>query len=207
VALWGRVFAAGYDVAMAGPERAGLRRLRRELLSGIGGDVVEIGGGTGANLAFYGSGVRTLTLVEPEAPMARRLEAKLADTPLNARVVRSPAEELPFPDQSFDHVVSTLVLCTVSDPARSLSEIRRVLRSSGSLLFIEHVRAEEPRLARWQDRLHGFHCFTAHGCHCNRDTASSIEQAGLRIDRLLKDRMRRTLPIVSPLIVGAASAG
>lgn len=204
--LWGRVFAAGYDLAMAGPERAGLRRLRRELLSGIGGDVLEIGGGTGANLAFYGSAVRTLTLVEPEPPMANRLEEKLTGASLEARVTRAPAEELPFPDQSFDHVVSTLVLCTVSDPARSLSEIRRVLRPEGSLLFIEHVRAEEARLARWQDRLHGLHCFTAHGCHCNRDTASSIEQAGLHINRLVKDRMRRTLPIVSPLIVGEALA-
>jgi ubiquinone/menaquinone biosynthesis C-methylase UbiE len=205
VELWGRVFAAGYDLAMAGPERAGLCRLRRDLLSGIGGDVLEIGGGTGANLPFYGSAVRTLTLIEPEAPMAKRLEGKLAAGSCDAQVVRAPAEQLPFADQSFDHVVSTLVLCTVIDPEGALAEIRRVLRPRGSLLFIEHVRADEPRLARWQDRLHGLHCFTAHGCHCNRDTASSIKQAGLRVERLVRDRMHRTLPIVSPLIVGEAA--
>jgi ubiquinone/menaquinone biosynthesis C-methylase UbiE len=202
--LWGRVFAASYDVAMAGPERAGLRRLRRELLAQVGGDVLEIGGGTGANLPFYGAAVRTLTIAEPEPPMVRRLEAKLSETPFHATVVRSPAERLPFDDGSFDHVVSTLVLCTVNDPGQALAEIRRVLRAQGTLVLIEHVRSENPRLARWQDRLHGVHCFTAHGCHCNRDTASSIGQAGLRTDRLVKDRMRRTLPIVSPLIVGQA---
>jgi Methyltransferase domain len=81
--------------------------------------VLEIGGGTGANLPFYGSGIEELVITEPEEPMARRLERKLGDYSLPTRVVRAPAEELPFEDESFDFVVSTLVLCTVDDPARA----------------------------------------------------------------------------------------
>jgi ubiquinone/menaquinone biosynthesis C-methylase UbiE len=85
-----------------------------------------------------------------------------------------------------------------------LAELRRVLVPGGRLLFMEHVRAEEPRLAAWQDRLHGVHKFTGHGCHCNRPTLATIEAAGFTVTELRRDRMRRTLPIVSPLIVGTA---
>jgi ubiquinone/menaquinone biosynthesis C-methylase UbiE len=85
-----------------------------------------------------------------------------------------------------------------------LGELRRVLVPGGELVFIEHVRAEEPGLAAWQDRLHSVHKFTGHGCHCNRSTLASIEAAGFIVTRLEHDRMRRTLPIVSPLIVGSA---
>ena len=205
--LWGRVFAAGYDRAMAGPERAGLREHRARLIAGARGRVLEIGGGTGANLPFYGPELTSLVLAEPEAPMARRLGQHLQALPAlasRARVVQARAEELPLPDASIDVVVATLVLCTVGDPGRALDELRRVLVPGGRLLFMEHVRAEQPRLAAWQDRLHGVHAFTAHGCHCNRPTLSNIEGSGFRVIELEHDRMRRTLPIVSPLIIGAA---
>jgi ubiquinone/menaquinone biosynthesis C-methylase UbiE len=204
MSLYGRLFAAGYDTVMAGPEKAVLREHRKALLGRVGGRVIEIGGGTGANLPFYGDAVEELVVTEPEEPMARRLERKLADYSLRAQVVRAPAEELPFEDQSFDFAVSTLVLCTVEDPKHALDEIHRVLRPNGHLLFVEHVRADEPRLARWQDRLHGFQFRFGHGCHCNRRTLESIEGAGFRVAELKHDRMRKAPPIVRPLIVGAA---
>jgi ubiquinone/menaquinone biosynthesis C-methylase UbiE len=207
VKLWGRLFAAAYDRAMAGPERAGLSAHRGRLVPGLTGRVLEIGGGTGANLAFYGAEVTELVIAEPEAPMADRLEARLQLTPRlagRARVIRTPAEELPLPDASVDAAVATLVLCTVRDPARALAEVRRVLVPGGTLVFIEHVRADEPGLAAWQDRLHGLHKFTGHGCHCNRRTLANIEAAGFAVTELEHDRVRRTLPIVSPLIVGTA---
>ena len=155
MSLWGQVFAAGYDRLMAGPEKAVLRGHREVLLSRASGAVLEIGGGTGANLPFYGAGVDELVITEPEEPMARRLERKLADYSLPARVVRAHAEDLPLEDASFDFIVSTLVLCTVDDPARALAEIRRLLKPGGQFVFLEHVRSDDPRLARWQDRLHG----------------------------------------------------
>ena len=136
--------------------------------------------------------------------MARRLARKLADYSLPVQVVRARAEELPFEDQRYDFAVSTLVLCTVDDPNRALEEIRRLLKPGGQLLFVEHVRADEPRLARWQDRLHGFQYRFACGCHCNRRTLESIEGAGFQVAEVTHDRLRKAPPIVRPLIVGAA---
>jgi ubiquinone/menaquinone biosynthesis C-methylase UbiE len=204
MSLYGRLFAAGYDTVMAGAERAVLREHRKALLGRVAGRVIEIGGGTGVNLPFYGDAVEELVITEPEEPMARRLEGKLADYSLPVQVVGARAEELPFEDQRFDFVVSTLVLCTVDDPRRALGEIHRVLKPTGQLLFVEHVRADEPRLARWQDRLHGFQYRFAYGCHCNRRTLESIEGAGFRVAELTHDRLVKAPPIVRPLIVGAA---
>lgn len=115
MSMWAWIFAAGYDRFMAGPEKAVLQAHRASLLRELQGSVLELGGGTGANLPYYGNGVRDLVLTEPEEPMARRLERKAAEYALPARVVRAPAEELPVASESFDFVVSTLVLCTVSD--------------------------------------------------------------------------------------------
>jgi ubiquinone/menaquinone biosynthesis C-methylase UbiE len=204
MSVWGQVFAAGYDRVMAGPEKAVLRSRREALICRLTGDVLEVGGGTGANLPFYGEGIEQLVITEPEEPMTRRLERKLADYSLPARVVRAPAEELPFEDASFDFVVSTLVLCTVDDPARALAEIHRLLKPSGKLVFLEHVRSDGPGLARWQDRLHGVQVRVGHGCHCNRRTLENIERAGFSILELDRDRMTKAPPIVQPLTSGLA---
>jgi ubiquinone/menaquinone biosynthesis C-methylase UbiE len=204
MSLYGRLFAAGYDTMMAGSEKAVLREHRKALLGRVAGRVIEIGGGTGANLPYYGSAVQELVITEPEEPMARRLERKLAGYSLPARVVRARAEELPFEDQSFDFAVSALVLCTVEDPKRALAEIHRLLKPGGRLLFVEHVRADNPRLARWQDRFHGFQFRFAHGCHCNRRTLESIQGAGFRVVELSHDRLLKAPPYVRPLIVGVA---
>lgn len=206
MSIWGRAFAASYDRLMAGSERSVLQGHRGSLISRVTGDVLEVGGGTGANLPFYGSGVEDLVLIEPEEPMALRLERKLDSYSLPARVVGAPAEDIPFDDASFDFVVSTLVLCTVDDPARALGEIRRLLKPGGQLVFLEHVRSDEPRLARWQDRLHGVQVRLAYGCHCNRPTLENIERAGFSIAELEHDRMRKAPPIVWPLIAGVAQA-
>ncbi|MEA2478449.1 MAG: hypothetical protein QOJ07_371 [Thermoleophilaceae bacterium] len=207
MSLWGRVFAAGYDTFMKGPEQATLRAHRKELLAGTSGRVLEIGGGTGANLPFYPAGVKELVITEPEEPMARRAERKLSEHAVNARVVHAPAEELPFEDASFDFAVSTLVLCTVNDPARALSELRRVLKPDGRLVFLEHVRSRNPKLARWQDRLQPLQFRMGHGCHCNRATLESVEQAGFALEEVEHDRMEKAPPIVRPLIVGTAARG
>jgi ubiquinone/menaquinone biosynthesis C-methylase UbiE len=203
VSLWGRIFAAGYDTFMAGTEK-GLRDHRERLLEPVRGRVLEIGGGTGANLPFYGEAVDELVITEPEEPMARRLERKLAGYSRPVRVIRAPAEDLPLEDASFDFVVATLVLCTVKEPTRALQEARRVLKPGGQLLFLEHVRSDDPKLARWQDRLNGLQTRIGHGCNCNRPTLETIESGGFSITKVEHDRLPKAPPIARPLIVGSA---
>jgi ubiquinone/menaquinone biosynthesis C-methylase UbiE len=205
MSVWGRIFAAGYDRIMAGAEKATLRAHREALIPHATGRVLEIGGGTGANLPFY-EGVEMLTLTEPERPMVRRLQRRLTEHPSEATVLRAPAEDLPFEDDSFDVVVSTLVLCTVDDQPRAVRELRRVLKPGGSLLFLEHVRADDERLARWQDRLNALQTRVGHGCNCNRPTVQTITAAGFEITQLENDVLRKAPPIVRPLVVGIARA-
>jgi ubiquinone/menaquinone biosynthesis C-methylase UbiE len=204
MSLWGRIFAAIYDPMMRGAEDAGLRGHRRALLADASGDVLEIGGGTGANLPFYGEAVTSLTVTEPEAPMVRRLERRIPAGNGQAQLLRAPAEDLPFNDASFDTAVSTLVLCTVDDQPRALRELRRVLRPGGRLLFIEHVRSDEPKLARLQDRMMPINTRLGHGCHCNRPTLDGLRQAGFDVVALQRDTLRKAPPFVRPLIVGVA---
>jgi ubiquinone/menaquinone biosynthesis C-methylase UbiE len=201
------LFAALYDRMTAGVEAAGLRAHRERLLASARGRVLEIGAGTGANLPFYGPGVEAITAAEPEAPMARRLARRIRAEGHAVEVVRAPAEQLPIADGQFDTVVSTLVLCTVNDQARALAELRRVLRPGGRLLFIEHVRSDEPRLASWQDRLNGLNRIVAHGCNCNRATLDAVRAAGFTVTSLQRDTLRKAPPFVRPLIVGVAESG
>lgn len=136
--------------------------------------------------------------------MARRLERKLPGYRVPTRILCSPAEQLPLPTESFDYVVSALVLCSVRDPARVLAEVRRVLKSQGRLLFIEHVRSDEPKLARWQDHLRRPWAWFGNGCQCNRPTVESIRGAGFSVLELHHDTLPKSPPIVRPLVVGAA---
>jgi len=111
---------------------------------------------------------------------------------------------MPFEDASFDTAVFTLVLCTVPNPVAALTEAARVLKPGGKLLFVEHVRAEEPSIARWQDRLERPWYFFGDGCHCNRDTASMIGAAPFEQVRVERGEMPKAPPIVRPLVHGAA---
>jgi ubiquinone/menaquinone biosynthesis C-methylase UbiE len=192
-----------YDWLIAGSEEAGFRARRQELLRTARGRVLEIGAGTGANLSFYGSDIE-LTVAEPEEPMARRLAKKLSEQRPGTAIVHAPAEQLPFADAQFDVVVSTLVLCTVADQHRALRELRRVLKPEGKLLFIEHVRSDDPKIARWQDRLNGVNRFVAYGCNCNRATADAIRAAGFTVASLERGEIPKAPFFVRPLITGTA---
>ena len=141
--------------------------------------MLEIGAGTGANLPYYDGSIESLVVTEPEPPMLRRLQRTAREQAPHAQVLRAPAEDLPFEDDSFDTVVSTLVLCGVDDQPRALREARRVLRPGGQLLFLEHVRADDPDLARFQDRMNWLNRLVV-GCDCNRPDARHHRGRGLR---------------------------
>ena len=182
--------------------------LRAELLAEASGRTLEVGAGTGLNLPHYTEAVTQLVVTEPDPFMARRLRRRLADDsprPAAVQLVEAPAEELPFEDESFDTVVSTLVLCSVAAPDRAVAEIVRVLDPAGRLLCVEHVRSPDSRrLVRWQDRLERPWGWFTGGCHPNRDTIAALEGAGLQTDSLVRDGLPKAPPLVRPLVRGAA---
>jgi SAM-dependent methyltransferase len=155
-----------------------LRPHKRRVLVDLPDTVVELGSGVGANLRYLSPG-STLIAVEPNPAMHRRLRiaAERHDVRLDVRPVS--AEDTDLPDASADVVISSLVLCSVADPARVLAEVRRVLRPGGRFVFVEHVAAPAGtalrRLQRWVRRPWAW-CFE--GCSCERDLASLIRSAG-----------------------------
>jgi SAM-dependent methyltransferase len=218
-ATWGRLFASMYDRTLKATEENGLGDMRRALLADARGRVVEIGAGTGVNLDLYGDGVEDLTLVEPDPHMGAKLRDRLAERsaeaadgsppapgePAPTRLVTAPAEAIPFDDDTFDTAVATLVLCTVPNPVAAIAELARVLKPGGRLLFIEHVRSDDPGRARWQDRLEQPWRFMADGCHCNRDTEALLSASAFQVDSLEHGKLPKSPPIVRPLIRGSAT--
>ena len=165
-----------YDLICAAAEWQGLARWRRWLAGGATGRTLDLGCGTGRNLPLLAA-TRSIGL-DPSWPSLRRARRRAA----GVRLVQGSAEALPFRDGVFDTVVSGLVLCSVSDPALGLSEVRRVLRPGGTLRALEHVRATVAWRARVQDILQPAWTWVAGGCHPNRDTERTVERAGFTID-------------------------
>lgn len=195
--------AAAYDAFLWLAERRGMRDRRAAVLAAAHGRTLEIGAGTGLNVEHYPDAVDELVLTEPVAAMSVRLAARAATLGPHAHVVTASAEELPFADDSFDTVVATLVFCTVPDAERAIAEVRRVLKPGGQLLFIEHVRSDSPRLARWQDRLHKPWFAFGDGCNCNRPVLDLL-RGGVSIERVDSATWRGMPRIVHPLVYGKA---
>jgi SAM-dependent methyltransferase len=200
-----RALAAIYDHIGRRAESV-LAPYRAELIAHARGRVLEIGAGTGFNAAHYRADVEELVLTEPSPAMLARAERRARATGRRVHAVRASAERLPFDDASFDAVVSTFVLCSVDDQAQTLAEIRRVLTAGAPLLFLEHVRSDEPRLARWQDRLERPWGLVAFGCHPNRRTRDRIKSAGFVFDAFERRDLPRSPPLVRPAIMGRAIA-
>jgi ubiquinone/menaquinone biosynthesis C-methylase UbiE len=200
----GRVLALLYDRLGAASEKAGMREERRGLLARANGEVLEIGAGTGLNLPLYPSTVTRLVATEPDRHMTRSLRRKAHAASVPVELMSAPAEALPLADASFDTVVGTLVLCTVRDPAAVLAEVARLLRPGGRYLFLEHVRAHDSGLARWQDRLAPLWGVIGGGCHPNRATLASLRASPLTVSEVHEGRIPKAAPLVRPMIKGVA---
>lgn len=199
-----RIFSRMLNVA----DRA-FRWERSHLLGDASGDVLEIGIGTGNSLPYYSERMVSLTGLEPHTGLLDQARNYLQtlDPRLAQRVtlVAGDAGALPFADASFDTVVAFLVFCTLPDPGRAATEIRRVLRPGGRLLFFEHVLADSQGLARWQTRCNPLWRHLACGCNLNRDTRQTFEQAGFELRTLSAYRHPKIfLPLVAPVIFGEA---
>lgn len=206
MSLFGRLYAAGYDRFEARAERkSGADAHRRRLAGEAKGEVLEVGAGTGRNLPEYEAAERVVAL-EPEPDMRARAERRAKRAGVPVEVVDGDAMALPFPDASFDTVVTSLVLCTIPDPGRALAEARRVLRPSGTLRFYEHVRSDDPELATRQDRWCRPWRWFGRGCHPNRDTVTLIERSGFRVSEIEEHVLGGVPSIVRPHVLGVAEA-
>jgi ubiquinone/menaquinone biosynthesis C-methylase UbiE len=200
----GWLMAKLYDHVMAPTEEACLNEWRDNLLTEARGKVLEIGAGTGANVEHYDGSVESVTFVEPDPHMAELLRDELSDRPLDYdwRIVDGEAERLPFHDEEFDTVVSTLVLCSVKQPPRAVGELRRVLHPEGRLLFLEHVAAEDnPARYRWQRIVEPVWKLCAGNCHLTRHTESTLREAGFDLE-VTRESMRKAPAFVRPTIRG-----
>ncbi len=176
----------GRSYARAGPrmDARGAAAHRRRLVQAAHGAVVEIGAGYGGTFPFYPPAVSGVLALEPDPTLRGLAQAAAAAAPVPVTVLDGVAESLPAADASVDVVVSSLVLCSVTEPAAVLAEVLRVLKPGGLLLFYEHVRSAHRVLAAAEDLLTPLWSRLAGGCHPNRDTAASIEEAGLTLQSL-----------------------
>ena len=195
-----------YDACMSPVEKACLDRWRRELLSGVRGNVLEIGAGTGANLPHYPENVNRLVLMEPDAGMRRQLKAKVSNGSCQSALVTSgTAEKIEAGNGVFDFVTSSLVFCSVSHLETALLEVKRVLKKGGGFVFLEHVAAKRGTQRRkWQNRATPFWRAIAGNCHLNRNTEEAILAAGFSIADIKRDHLQTIVPVVNPTIRGLA---
>jgi ubiquinone/menaquinone biosynthesis C-methylase UbiE len=185
-----RVFPHVLDFTM----RA-LEELRAPTLTGARGEVLEIGFGTGLNLAHYPNGVARVVTVDPMDALPERVRTRIESAPFPVEIHHLPADRrLPFDAGRFDCVTMTWTLCTIPEPLAALAEMRRVLKPSGQLLFIEHGRSDDPKIARWQERWNPIQNVIACGCNVNRKIDALVEQGGFELrslERFAAERMPR----------------
>jgi ubiquinone/menaquinone biosynthesis C-methylase UbiE len=177
-----KLFASLYDTIMGPLEKRWIAHIRKKIVSGLEGEILEIGTGTGTNFSFYSpEKVRSIDSIEPNPYMIEQAKLKARDTGITVHFHQGVAESLPFQDGEFDTVVATLVLCSVEDPQKVFQEIRRVCKQGGKIVLFEHVRTESASLAALQDVLTPAWKRLCDGCHLNRDTGRYMREAGINL--------------------------
>jgi ubiquinone/menaquinone biosynthesis C-methylase UbiE len=170
------------DLSMRNKETA---RVRADWVPHARGDVLEVGIGSGLNLPFYSSEVHRVYGVEPSPELQKMAHKRTAGQAIRVEFLSQSAEEdLPLSDGSIDTVVITWTLCSIADPLRALQQMKRVLRPSGRLIFVEHGRAPDSAVAAWQDRLTPYWKYVGGGCHLNRKIDDLLRAAGFQIVEL-----------------------
>lgn len=199
------IFARWYDFVTAFVERSGYGKLRQQVLEPASGRLLAIGLGPGYDLLHLPVAVKEVVGVEPDPSMRKICARRAADLPMPVQLVDAGGEHLPFDDASFDTVLCTLVLCTVRDPVAVLAEARRVLKPTGELLVLEHVRAADGEsLGRWQDRLAVPWSIFGGGCRPNRRTLAAFDRAGFDTTDLTSERIDELPPLIRPHLHGRA---
>ena len=177
---------------------------RKDLLSDVVGNILEIGFGTGINLPFYPEHVRRLTVVEPNEGMNKKARKRLESSTIQVDFKQMSAESLPFPDCTFESVVSTFTLCSIEDVNKALSEIERVLKKGGRFYFLEHGLSPDPNVEKWQNRLNPVNNIFADGCHLNRNIEHLIRSDNLTISELVQFYLEKTPRFAGYLYNGVA---
>jgi ubiquinone/menaquinone biosynthesis C-methylase UbiE len=172
-----------------------LAMYRQHLVSAAEGDVLEVGVGSGLNLPHYGEKATRIIGLDPSAKLLSMAERARKPVSLPVDLLKGSAEAIPLDAKSVDTVVTTWTLCSIPDVMRALSEMRRVLRPSGRLLFVEHGRSPDPNVRRWQDRLTPLWRRIGGGCHLNRAISQLIEESGFRIERMDTGYMKGPKPM------------
>src|SRR5438093_10785426 len=172
-----------------------LAAYRQRVVSAAVGRILEIGIGTGFNLRHYSDQAQQVIGLDPSAKLLSMAAEADRRSGLSVELVKGSAEAIPMGDNTIDTVLTTWTLCTIPDVKRALSEMRRVLKPGGRLLFVEHGRSPEHKVQRWQDRLNPIWKRIAGGCHLNRSVNHLIEVAGFRIERLDTGYMKGPKPM------------
>ncbi|MCW4353568.1 methyltransferase domain-containing protein [Hoyosella sp. YIM 151337] len=175
---------------------------RRRVCADLSGDVVEIGFGSGLNVPFYPSNLRKVAAIEPADVGWKLAQKRVRNSPVKIERSGLDGQALPLPDSSFDTALSTWTLCTIPDVVTALKEVRRVLKPGGTLHFVEHGKAPDADVRKWQDRLNPIQQRLFGGCNLNRPIVSLIEEAGFTIkevDQFYEDG--------APKFMGALSLG
>jgi ubiquinone/menaquinone biosynthesis C-methylase UbiE len=179
----------------------------RERVAGAArGRVLEIGIGSGLNLASYRAGTEEVYGVDPSTELLAKASQRLNTARIPVKLVEGSSEKLPFDDRCFDTVVMTFTLCSIPDVALAVREMRRVLRPHGELLFVEHGQAPDPAVVRWQDWLTPVWKRLGGGCHLNRKIDDLIKAGGFRIERLSTDYLKSAPRPFSFIYEGSASS-
>jgi ubiquinone/menaquinone biosynthesis C-methylase UbiE len=159
-----------------------LDRYRYQTIASARGLVIEVGVGSGVNLPLYGGAVTRVVGLDPSSELLRLASRRAADVVAPVSLLRASAEHLPLSDAVFDTIVMTWTLCSIPNPMAALTEMRRVLRPGGRLIFVEHGLSPEIRTARWQRRLTPYWKRISGGCHVDRKTDDLIRDAGFEIN-------------------------
>jgi ubiquinone/menaquinone biosynthesis C-methylase UbiE len=186
------------DLALRGRP---IERTRRVATTGLAGEVLEVGFGSGRNVPYYPADVTRVQAVDPATAGRQLAAARVAASPVPVEYVGLNGERLPLDDESIDHVLITWSLCTIPDVAAALGEVRRVLKPGGVLHFVEHGRSPDAKVARLQDRFTPIQRRVFGGCHLNRPIDSLVERSGLEIANL------KNFYLAGPKFMGYMYAG